>query len=91
MAVYRYYPEMKEAKPKAQIEASMAHGGKHYFLYTPLELKGRGVKLVKTYKNGSELSQYDQYKVGWNVYQVTCKAYDAIKSQYSVSYECLFD
>ena len=81
---------MHEAKPKAQIEASMAHGGKHYFLYTPLELKGRGVTLIQTYK-ASDLTKYCQHKIGWHVYLVTDRAFDAISQQYAVSYECLLD
>ena len=54
-----YYPEMGEAKPLAQIEASLGHYGKHYFLRTPLTLSGRGVELLGQYRlmsfaNGSE-------------------------------------
>lgn len=90
MTTSLYWPEMGEAEPKAQIKASPAHGGKHYFLYTPLDLKGRGVKFVKTFV-AKDLSQHDQRMVGWHVYQVTNRAYDAIEERYSISQRCLLD
>lgn len=77
--VHSYYPEMRERKVEAQIEASMSHSGKHYYLYTRLELKGRGI-------TPSETS-----RVGINCYKVTCNAFELIKQQYSISMERLLD
>lgn len=93
MAVKMYYPELGEAKPEAQIEASMAHDGRHYFLTTPLTINpGRGIEFVKTYKSTDLCkSPAAQRKVGWNEYFVTLKAYERIKAAYAVSCEVLLD
>lgn len=44
---YIYHPEMGEKKPECQIEATLAWYGKHYFLKTDLELKGRGIRKLE--------------------------------------------
>jgi len=90
MPLLTYYPEMKETKPEAQIEAHMSYNGKHYFLYTPLTLTGRGVEHLGTYQ-AKDLVPQAQHKVGWHKYQVTHKAFDKIKAEYAVSYEILLD
>ena len=41
-----YTPEMGQRKPEVKMEASLAYYGKHYFVDTPLELKGRGITEV---------------------------------------------
>lgn len=38
-----YTPEMGQRKPEVRMEASLSYYGKHYFVDTPLELKGRGI------------------------------------------------
>lgn len=76
---YSYTPEMGETKPECQIEAQLAYGGGHYYLKTKLELKGRGIRLSSTDKKG------------FNWYYATYKAYDKIKTQYTVSYEMALD
>ena len=43
--VYCYTPEMGEEKPDCQIESQLSYYGKHYYLWTSLELKGRGITL----------------------------------------------
>ena len=88
MALQTYYPEMNEAKPVAKIEASIGHYGKHYFLKTPLELKGRGVKLVEVLK-ASQLTPQAQSKAGWFIYKVTELAFEKIKKDHPVSMEIL--
>ena len=90
MALLTYYPEMGESKPEAQIEASMSYNGKHYFLYTPLTLSGRGVEHLGVYQS-KDLVPQAQYKVGWNKYQVTRKAFDRIKAEHAVSVQILLD
>lgn len=91
MSFQIYYPELKEAKPVAQIEAALSHYGKHYFLDTPLTLPaGRGIEFIKTYK-AEDLNQYGQRKVGWNYYKVTRSAFEKICQQYQVSCEALLD
>ncbi|MGG1638199.1 hypothetical protein [Paenibacillus sp. NRS-1760] len=77
--VHTYYPEMKERKVTAQIEARLSYYGKHYFLYTTLELKGRGI--VQNESSRPELKSY----------MVTTKAFDKLKQLYSVSLERLLD
>jgi hypothetical protein len=88
--VHTYFPEMKERKVNAQIEASLSHYGKHYYLTTPLELKGRGIEFIKTYTS-RELTQAAQHKVGHHHYKVTVNAFEKLKQQYSISMERLLD
>lgn len=89
--VYVYTPEMGQQKPEGcQIEAHRAYYGGHVFIDTPLELKGRGIRLVKTYKPG-DLTSSGQYKSGWNTYEVTNRAYDLLKTRYAISWESCLD
>lgn len=87
---YRYTPEMGESKPECQMEARRAYYGKHYFIDTPLTLKGRGITFIKTYAPG-ELMESGRYKTGWNHYQVTERAYGLLEEKYTISRECLLD
>lgn len=84
---YTYTPELDEQKPDCQIEASLSYYGTHYFLDTPLDLKGRGItQLEAHWVNGCT----KQIK-GWKRYQVTKKAFEKLKTQYTISMECLLD
>lgn len=76
---YFYTPEMGETKPDCQIEAHLSYYGKHYFLKTRLNLKGRGITLSSTDSNG------------FNWYQATYRAYELLKQQYTISYESCLD
>lgn len=76
--VHIHFPEMKERKVNAQIEASLSHYGKHYFIYTALELKGRGIKPSETSRP-------------LNSYKVTLAAFEKLKEQYSISMERYLD
>lgn len=88
---YVYCPEMGQQKPEGcQIEAHRAYYGGHVFIDTPLELKGRGIRFVKTYKPG-DLTSSGQYKSGWNTYEVTNRAYDLLKTRYAISWESCLD
>ena len=50
---YCYTPEMGEQKPvNCQMEASRAYYGKHFFIYTLLEIKGRGITFIKKCNDG---------------------------------------
>ena len=87
-----YHPEMGQKKPAAQIEAHLAHYGKHYFLDTPLTLKvGRGVEFLGVYKPEHLTPGAGQRRVGWNKYKVTMRAFEAIREKYAVSLEMLLD
>lgn len=89
--VYHYTPEMGQEKPEGcQIEASLAYYGKHYFLDTPLHLKGRGIVFLKTYAS-KELTQSGKYKTGWFEYRVTKKAFEKLKEQYAISFKRYLD
>lgn len=89
--VYVYAPEMGQQKPEGcQIEAHRAYYGGHIFIDTPLELKGRGIRFLKTYKPG-DLTSSGQYKSGWNTYEVTNRAYDLLKTRYAISWENCLD
>lgn len=88
---YTYTPEMGQEKPKGcQIEASLAFYGKHYFIDTPLELKGRGITFIKKYSS-NDLTESGKYKAGWNEYRITTRAFEKLKSQYAISYESCLD
>lgn len=83
-----FYPEMGEAKPEAQIEASLGHYGRHWYLKTPLTLKGRGIKHLRTL-SPSDLVPQAQSKVGWHEYKVTEAAFESLKSKHRISVEFL--
>lgn len=77
MSTKVYYPEMGDEKPAAVIEASLGHYGKHYYLTTTLELKGRGIKQIST------------SRPGMNRYKVTIKAYEKLEAENDISYQML--
>lgn len=87
--VYRYTPEMGGQKPDCQMEASRGYYGKHWFIDTPLELKGRGIEFIKKYQEKDFCSE--DHRVGWNEYRVTNRAFEKLKEKYSISQECLLD
>ena len=70
--LYMYTPEMGQEKPECQIDASLSYYGDHWFLTTKLSLKGRGVRLDKT-ENDT------------NYYIVTERAFEKLKTEYSIS------
>nr|DAU15687.1 MAG TPA: hypothetical protein [Caudoviricetes sp.] len=77
--IYRYTPEMGQKEPEGcRIKATRAYYGKHYFINTVVELKGRGITL---------LEQRD----GLNRYQVTNLAFEKLKERYTISMECCLD
>lgn len=84
--VYSYTPEVGQQKPNCQMEASLSYYGKHYFVDTPIELKGRGITLVKQYTEKDFVDQ-NNYRVGWYEYQVTKLAFEKLKEKYSISIE----
>ena len=85
-----YTPEMGQRKVSCQLEATLGHYGKHYYVNTPLELKGRGITYLDTFKS-HQLTQAGQRKVGWHSYRVTVNAFSKLKEAYSVSREMLLD
>lgn len=87
--VYCYTPEMGGQKPDCQMEASRGYYGKHWFIDTTLELKGRGIELIKKYQEKDFCSK--DHRVGWNEYRVTNRAFEKLKEKYSISQECLLD
>ena len=87
--VYCYTPEMGGQKPDCQMEASRGYYGKHWFIDTPLELKGRGIEFIKKYQEKDFCSK--DHRVGWNEYRVTNRAFEKLKEKYSISQECLLD
>ena len=63
---------------KPGVEARSSYYGNHWFLYTELELNGRGITLIET-------------KNGIYCYKVTNRAFDLLKEKYCISQECLLD
>ncbi len=87
--VYCYTPEMGGQKPDCQMEASRGYYGKHWFIDTPLELKGRGIELIKKYQEKDFCSK--DHRVGWNEYRVTNRAFEKLQEQYTISQELFLD
>jgi hypothetical protein len=83
-----YYPEMREPKPAAEIEARMSHSGRHWYIDTPLTLKGCGIKYLGTL-TADQLTREGQWKVGWHEYRVTNAAFDRLTERYDISTACL--
>ena len=88
--LYLYCPEMGEQKPECQIEAARSYYGRHYHISTPLQLKGRGITLDRVLES-KNLTASAQYKVGWNEYTVTERAFDMLQKKYSISQESFLD
>jgi len=82
-----YTPEMGDRKPEVKMEASLGWYGKHYYVDTPLELKGRGI--VEQPANWVEGCR--KQVEGWHSYRVTLKAFEKLKAQYPISMECFLD
>lgn len=87
--VHTHYPEMGERKVSAEMEARLSHNGSHYFLDTPIEIKGRGITYLKTYIAKDFIRP--SHRVGWHSYKATTLAFDKLKQQYSISMERLLD
>lgn len=88
--VYTYTPEMGEGKPACQMEATRAYYGKHWFVDTPVEIRGRGITFLKKYAE-TDFCDPSDHRVGWNEYQVTKNAFEKLKAQYSISHEVCLD
>ena len=88
--VYTYTPEMGEGKPACQMEATRAYYGKHWFVDTPVEIRGRGITFLKKYAE-TDFCDPSDHMVGWNEYQVTKNAFEKLKAQYSISHEVCLD
>jgi hypothetical protein len=82
-AMHCYYPEMNQKAPAdTQIEATLGHYGEHYYLRTPLALKGQGITHTKT------LTANDfpgGLRAGWHCYRVTTKAMSRLQAKYVVA------
>lgn len=79
-----YTPEMNEARPAdTQIDARIGHYG-DWYLTTPLVLKGRGIKFLKTLRS-EELTEKGQYRVGQHEYKVTDLAFSKLETIYKIS------
>lgn len=83
-----YHPEMGETKPAdTQIDASLGHYGMHYYLKTPLSLKGRGIVHMHTL-TADELTPAAKHKAGWHEYRVTIAAMRKLEQTYVVAMSC---
>lgn len=83
--LYLYTPEMGDQMPDCQIYASRGYYGKHEYLYTDLELKGRGIEYLGESDTSSGKLR-GRYR-----YRVTIKSFDKLKEMYSIGKECLLD
>lgn len=88
--LYIYCPEMGEGRPECQMIARMSHYGSHYYIDTPLTLKGRGITFLET-RESKNLTASGQFMTGWNEYKVTERAFHKLQEQYSISMENHFD
>jgi hypothetical protein len=91
MAMALYHPEMGEKRPDDVLgDASLSHYGKHYFLKTPLELKGRGIENLGKLR-AEDLVEKARHKAGWNQYKVTIAAFEKICAAHKIGVEQLLD
>lgn len=68
--LYYYYPEMGEPEPiGCQMSASLSHNGRHYYITSSIELKGRGITLIE--KN----EKFFEYRCTDNAYEKLQKLY----------------
>jgi hypothetical protein len=81
---------MNEPKPQGQITAQLAHYGKHYFLRTSLELKGKGIKFLGVESKETLIPQA-QHLAGQRKYKVTLLAFDKVCRQYDAVSVILLD
>lgn len=86
--IHTFYPEMHERKVNCQLTASLSYYGTHYFVDSPdLLSPGRGIILVSQYTADRFTNGEANPKVGWYEYKVTSRAFDKLKTQYSISME----
>ena len=88
--VKAYTPEMGDRKPSVRMEARLSHYGKHYFVDTTEELRGRGIEYRSNYA-AADLTTSGQYKAGWHSYIVTARAFALLEAKYAIGYEMLLD
>ncbi len=89
MGMHFHYPEMGEKRREdSQIEASLGHYGKHYYIKTPLTLKGRGIEHLHTL-SPDDLAESARHKAGWHQYKVTLLAMKKLAESYVVTGELL--
>jgi hypothetical protein len=80
-----YHPEMGETQRNdTQIEAQLGHYGKHWYIKTPLTLKGRGITFRGTL-TAEDLVASASRKIGWHEYVVTERAMEKLQAMYVVS------
>lgn len=84
---YSYTPEMGQEKPDCQMEAGHCYDGKHYWVDTPIELKGRGITPLECHWIEGCKKQVEK----WKSYRVTRKAFEKLKEQYTISMELNLD
>ena len=80
-----YTPEMGQKKPRCQLEAELAHDGRHYFVWSKYELKGVGIG--KTMMSDEER----RTRPGIKRYYVTARAMSLLKQRYSIASELNLD
>jgi hypothetical protein len=83
-----YYPEMGQPRPEAQIDASLGHYGKHWYLKTRLVLTGRGIQHLKTL-TAADLVPEAHHRIGEHEYKVTVSAFEKLRSEYTIASEFL--
>lgn len=88
--LYIWCPEMGEGQPECQIMARIGHYGTHYYLDTPLDLKGRGITFMEKHE-AKNLTASGQFMAGWNRYKATERAFKKLQEEYSISMESNFD
>ena len=85
--VHVYHPELGERKPETKMKASLSHYGKHYFVDTPYELKGRGIVPQEVHWHPGSVYERE----GWKSYRVTVKAFEKLEKEYSISMAAYLD
>lgn len=85
---YLYTPEIGQQQPEGcQMEARRAYYGKHFFIDSPIDIKGRGITAVEAHWIAGCKKQIEN----WKCYRVTNAAFEKLQQQYSISIECCLD
>lgn len=90
--LYRYTPEMGEQEPQGcQLSASPSHDGKHWYVDSPDQLRGQGIRFVKQYTAADFVAGSNSPRVGLYHYCVTERAFKKLCQQYTISQETFLD
>ena len=92
MSLTQYHSEMQAKPENMDFQAIYMPYSDKFRVEGKKEITGmkRGVKFVGV-MDSSELTEFGQYKAGWNEYSLTQAAFKALCKKYNVCQELLLD